>query len=388
MTIEFGPLRGEEDLATLGGILGWSFGSDPVDASAWLQRGGLENVRVARRGERLLGGLLEIPMGQWFGGRSVPMLGLAGVGVAPEARGERVGVSLLLDTLRGGRRRGSFLSALYPSTLRLYRAAGYELAGSRYRVSANLADLPTERGELDVTPLEPSDATAVEALYRTVASERPGYLDRGPYVWRRARESTKEKYRGFAVRGAGGLEGYAYLSQRGPDHALELVARDLVTATPAAARRLAAFFAGHRSTFKSLVLWGGAVEPIVFSAPERVFTTAVAEQWMLRVLDVTGALEARGYPPVDASVDFELTDRTLPENAGRYRLEVSGGRACVTSGGAGSVALDERALAALYSGFLAPSALARSGRLEGDAASLARLALLFAGPPPALGDYF
>jgi len=388
MTIEFGPPRGDDELETLGGILGWSFGFDPADARVWLDLGGTSNVRIARRGGRVIGGLLEIPMGQWFGGRSVPTLGVAGVGVAPEARGERVALSLMLDTLRSARRRGTLLSALYPATLTLYRAAGYELAGSRYRITANLADLPTQRPDLDVSPLEPGDASAVEALYAKVASERPGYLDRGPYVWRRARESRKERYRGFAVRGPGGLEGYAYVSQRGSEDARELVVHDCVTATQAAAQRLTALFADHRSTIKSLLVRGGAVDPIVFVAPERVFSVTRAETWMLRVLDVVGALEARGYPPVDTAVDFELTDRTLPENAGRYRLEVAGGRARVTPGGAGSVALDERALAALYTGFLGPLALARAGKLEGEPGALARLALLFAGPPPAMSDYF
>jgi predicted acetyltransferase len=388
MTIEFGPPRGEDELEALAGILGWAFGFDPADARAWLDHGGLVNVRLARRGVRVLGGLLEIPMGQWFGGRSVSLLGVAGVGVAPEARGEGVALSLMLDTLRSARRRGVLLSALYPATLTLYRAAGYELAGSRYRITADLADLPTERNDLDVSPLEPADANAVEALYRKIASERPGYLDRGAYVWRRARESRKEKYRGFAVRGPGGLEGYAYVSQRDLDDARELVVHDLVTATAAAVRRLTAFFAEHRSTVQALLLRGGAVEPLVFAAPERVFKVALSERWMLRVLDVTGALEARGYPPVDAAVDFELDDRTLPENAGRYRLEVSGGRARVTPGGSGAVSLDERALAALYTGFLAPATLARAGKLEGDPVALARLALLFAGSPPAMSDFF
>jgi predicted acetyltransferase len=388
MTIEFGSLRGEDDLVALGGILGWSFGFDPSDARPWLEQGGLVNVRIARRGDRVVGGLLEIPMGQWFGGRSVPMLGLAGVGVAPEARGEGTALGLVLDTLRAARRRGLFVSTLYPATLTLYRAAGYELAGSRYRITAALSDLPTVRGELDVSPLEPADAPEVEALYRRIASERPGYLDRGPYVWQRARASRKEAYRGFVIHGAGGIEGYTYLSQRGPDDQRELVVHDLVTATAGALRRFTAFFADHRSTVKFLSLRTSALEPLVVCAPERVFRLELAERWMLRILDVEGALTARGYPPIDATVDFELSDRTLPDNAGRYRLEVTNGRARVTPGGSGAVALDERALASLYTGFLSPAALVAAGRLEGEPAALARLALLFAGAPPAMPDYF
>jgi predicted acetyltransferase len=60
----------------------------------------------------------------------------------------------------------------------------------------------------------------------------------------------------------------------------------------------------------------------------------------------------------------------------------------VTRGGNGAVRLDVRALATLYSGFVRASDLARSGRVAGDSASLETLDALFAGPPPALGDYF
>jgi predicted acetyltransferase len=60
----------------------------------------------------------------------------------------------------------------------------------------------------------------------------------------------------------------------------------------------------------------------------------------------------------------------------------------VTRGGNGSVRLDARALATLYSGFLRASDLARSGRVTGDATSIEALDRLFAGPPPGLRDFF
>ncbi|HSU39404.1 MAG TPA: hypothetical protein VLJ38_07545, partial [Polyangiaceae bacterium] len=61
MTIQFGSPRGEDELVALGGILGWAFGFDPADARTWLDHGGVVNVRIARRGDRVVGGLLEIP---------------------------------------------------------------------------------------------------------------------------------------------------------------------------------------------------------------------------------------------------------------------------------------------------------------------------------------
>jgi len=389
MTLESGAPRGEAELDALTRIQAWAFGGEAQAVRVWLDRSGHENVRVARRGSETVGGLIEIPMGQWFGGRSVPLLGIAGVGVAPEARGEGVALALMLDTLRSARERGFALSTLYPAALALYRAAGYELAGSRFLHKAVLRTLPTERGSLRIVRLEAGATDAVEALYRAIAAERPGHLDRGPYVWRRVREDRRgEPYQGFGVYGPSGLEGYAYLSQRGPDDQRELVVHDFVAATSAAATRLLALFADHRSTMKSLVLAGAAPNPLILAPTEPLFRVELAETWMLRVIDPTEALAARGYPELESAVDLELTDRSLPQNSGRYRLEASGGRAQVTRGGTGAVALDERALAALYTGFFSPALLARSAGLTGDAASLARLATLFAGPPPSLCDFF
>jgi predicted acetyltransferase len=389
MMLESGVAHGEEELLALTRIQAWAFGVDAAAARVWLERSGLENVRVARRRGETVGGLIEIPMGQWFGGRSVPMLGIAGVGVAPEARGEKVAISLMLDTLRAARARGFAVSTLYPAAVALYRAAGYELAGSRFLHKAALGVLPRVRGDLRVLPLEPDAASAVEALYRTTAAERPGYLDRGPYVWRRVRENRQgEAYPGFGVFGSSGLEGYVYLSLRGPQDQLELVVHDFVATSGAVARRLLALLADHRSTVKSLVIAAAAPSPLLLAPTELLFRTEVAETWMLRVVEPALALASRGYPQLELGVDLELTDHTLPENSGRYRLEVSGGQAHVSRGGTGAVALDERALAALYTGFFSPALLARNASLSGDAAVLARLAALFAGPPPSLCDFF
>lgn len=389
MAMECGVVSGEAETLALSRILAWAFGIDAADTRSWLDHAGLENVRVARKNDEILGGLAEIPMGQWFGGRSVPLLGLAGVGVAPAARGERVALTLVLDSLRGARERGFVLSALYPATVTLYRAAGYELAGSRHRYTADLDALPTARGGLAIEPLGASDAPAAEALYGRIASERAGYLDRGPYVWRRVRETRKgELHPAFGVHGANGLEGYVYLSARSADEQRELLIHDAAVGTPAAAARLLAFLADHRSTIKRVVFHGGFPDPLLLAVPERHFRVSVAETWMLRVLDPKAALEARGYPELDAAVEFELHDASLPENSGRFRLDVSGGRAQVRPGGGGAVRLDERAFAALYSGFASPALLARTSSFAADAATLRRLATLFTGPPPAMVDFF
>src|SRR4051812_31444593 len=126
--MRYEPMR-RDDLDELGAILGGSFAFPALETEPWLAGAGFENVRVVRDRKRALGCLLLIPMGQFFGGRSLPMVGIAGVGVGLSDRGRGVARFLMAEALREIAARGFALSTLYPATQTLYRAVGYERAG-------------------------------------------------------------------------------------------------------------------------------------------------------------------------------------------------------------------------------------------------------------------
>ncbi len=97
-------------------------------------------------------------------------------------------------------------------------------------------------------------------------------------------------------------------------------------------------------------------------------------------LDVARALTERGYlPGVHGEVHLDVGDELFPENAGRYVLIVADGRGMVQRGGNGSVRLNVRSLAALYTGFATAHGLKVLGRIEGDEASLRGASAVFAG---------
>src|SRR5688572_13107573 len=189
----------DAELEALAPIVAWAFGDKPSGSLEWLRGAGNEQVRIARQGTEIVGGLVEVPMGQWFGGESVRTMGLAGVAVAPEARGRRLAFGLVQQTLRAARERGFALSTLYPSTFGLYRKLGYELAGSHCRFSVQLRRLARAKSPLEVHALGPEHQAEVARLYTDIARSRPGYLDRGPYVWKRVQNPKREPGRGFGV---------------------------------------------------------------------------------------------------------------------------------------------------------------------------------------------
>ena len=88
---------------------------------------------------------------------------------------------------------------------------------------------------------------------------------------------------------------------------------------------------------------------------------------MLRIVDVGAALAARGYPRgLSGEIHLDVCDDVIVSNNGRYVLEVADGKGHISTGGKGDLRIDERGLAALYSGFKTPSELIALGQLSVD----------------------
>lgn len=381
----------EADRAALAEILSHAFAFPADVAPHWFERAGLEHVRSYREGDQLVGGMVVIPMGQYFGGRSVPNLGIAGVGVAPDRRGTGAATRMMHAVLREARATGAVLSTLYPATVPLYRRAGYERAGARYRISLDprVLDAGSRAGRIEEIPGEPSDV--VRDLYARFASRRSGFLDRGPYIWSRVFRPRDSTTKSFLLHGDDGPEGYVVLSHRQlPDnHATEVIVRDLVAHGARATHRALALLADYRSLADEITWHGAAPDLATFLLPERRHDVAIPDFWMLRVVDATRALELRGYPKaLAAELTLEIDDDVLPENRGAYRLVVRDGRAEVSPAPRGDLRATARGLAALYAGFLPAATLAEADLLEGSAEALELADALFAGPAPAMADMF
>lgn len=387
---EMGPLR-EEDLPAIAEMLAWSFGDDLTGIEGWIKRSGREGYRVLHEGKRPVACLLAIPMGQFFGGRSVPMTGIAGVGAAPDRRGHGAARALMRATVQTLARERVPLSMLYPATRTLYRDSGYEPAGCRFAVRVDLAAINLRERALELTPITDRDQPHVASIYHKKAALQNGHLDRGKYIWDRIKAPVDKHCRGFMVHGARGPEGYIYLYEKAtspPHHELRIT--DIAALTPAAGRRLLTFLADHRSMAEHATWFGGPADTLTQMLPEVGFSIELAMgHWMLRITHVEAALAERGYPKgIEAELHLDVKDAIIPENEGRYVLRVAGGKGEVRRGGKGRITMDVRGLAPLYSGHLAAPQLARAGLVEGTAAEIDKAALVFTGAAPWTPDGF
>jgi predicted acetyltransferase len=391
----YGPVQEEADLQRLGELLTESFGMHLANFSftSWFSYAGRENLRVLHQGGEVVGGMVQVPMGQFWGGRAVRMMGASGVAIAPAHRSAGAATHLMTEHLREARQQGFPLAALYPATQGLYRRVGYEQAGARFEHRARLALLPPGSRELPLRTLSLADLPAAQALYTELARARPGWLNRGPYSWHRVQDLRGQKATGYAVEEHGRLAGYTFVIQtRRPDTPLgyNLLLTDLVACSPAAALRLLSFLGDHASLAEYASWSGGAQEPLLLLWREQsAVSTQLHMHWMLRVVDVAAALSGRGWPRgLTATLHLEVEDPLLPENAGRHVLELSGGEGRVRPGGEGHLRCDARSLASLYSGYRTATDMARLGLLQGAPAALEVADALFAGPAPSMPDMF
>ncbi len=393
-SFDIGPPSDATELAAFAQIASVSLAfSQSASPSDWVDREGHDNVRVVRRGGRLVGGLVSQPMGQWFGGRSVPMAGIRGVAVAPEHRGIGAASALMRSVLVEQRELGMAISALFPATKPVYRRCGFEDAGVRvvYRLKGD-AIRAFDRS-VTLRPVEQADHETIHRLHAHRARRTTGNLDRSPFIWQRFLEPSppwRLPVRGYIAEHEGEAEGYVMITQNEGDEAhREIQALDYVAMTPRAAGRIMRFIADHWSVFGTTTWVGAPVDPVLLMMNEQAWRVHDRIDWMLRILDVPAALTARGYSTaVRAELHLDISDDLIDENSSRFVVDVADGRASVRRGGDGLIRCDIRGLATMYTGHLTATQLATTGYVEGSATALSAADAVFAGCSPWMSDMF
>jgi predicted acetyltransferase len=389
-SVEYGPYRNEAEHVRFAQIARDSFTFPEPLVEPYFHAVGRENMRVVRRDDEVVGGLAILPMGQFFGGRSIPMGGIAVVAVAPEQRARGAATQLLREMLAELYGAGTPLSSLYPATLALYRRVGYESAGYACEATLPFKDIDLRDRGLAVRRAEERDEPEIRALYQRWAAGVPGMLDRNEFIWGRVHLLRGEATQGYVIRGTDGLEGYAFLLTQFIDfyHANVRVV-DVVTITPAAARVLLTFLADFRTTRDNVLVRVGPADPLLGMLREEHYTIERRVPWMLRIVNVEEALRQRGYPrELSGELQLHVEDEDLPQNSGPWVLRVREGAATVERGGRGRLRLHTRGLAALFSGYQRAENLRIQGLADGPADELAGATALFAGPVPWMRDGF
>ena len=339
---------------------------------------------------QLMATLTQFPFGQFFGGRPVPMGGIGAVVVLPEHRGRGIATKLLHHAIATMRDHGEVVSALGPATIGVYRRAGWELAGDRCWYSISTRAL----GVLEVSTAQErravkGDHDAMKRVYLRWASIRPGYLARPAYLWDRRLDFDVGTYCYVATRNDA-VVGYVIYTQRRARAGYAITVDDFAALDWDAERCLWRHLGAHRAQADSVVTQGLVPDALLLHLGEASVSMVHQHQWMLRILDLRGAIAARGFNfGVSGTVPLHVNDPLVASNNGAWVLDVADGRGRATPGGAGTVDITTNGLAAMYSGLHSARTLATNGFIDGATPEqLAFLDAAFSGPRPSMADDF
>ena len=388
-----------DDRAGMGECFRLGFGAGEAEREQWIRGLDADRAFVVHGPDGEVAAAAHIrPFEQWFGGRAVPLAGFSPVAVLPEHRGRGWGRAVTAAHYPDLRERGEVIAGLFPASVELYRGVGFELAGSyvqRRLPAAHLAAIRpgapvrVRRGTVD-------DVDAVHRCYRRLAPRTDGAVTRTDPWWARRLPPDLAETVLYVVDDAeapGELRGYGSYRHgraRGPyDYAV--VVSEVQAADGDALRALWRVVGSSGSQAPDVEVIGPADDPVFLllgAADPLAVRTEI--RWMLRLVDVAGAVAARGWRPgLRGAVDLEIADEHAPWNAGRWRLEVDDGHARLVRGGTGTVQVGIGALSSWWAGYARATALAATGLLRcTDPEALAAIDALGATSPPVLVDFY
>ena len=383
MTLEYEPILDETTLETYLQIISQTFHATRRHWDHWLGFVGRDNLRLIRKDGQIAGGLGFYRLGQWFGGKIVPMAGIAAVGILPEYRTAGIAAQLMHENLRELAAENIPLATLYATTQTLYRKVGYEQAGNHYRHSIPLSAIGQHKQRLPLRRVDLDDFSALQPLARARGRITNGNIDNSPGYWKRL--TTFQDKDIYAYLLGDPAEGYVIFYQEhvASSQRINLIVRDVVATSQAAAESLWDFFRSHRSVADNVCWSGPAIDPLLLLPSELPFQITAPQRWMLRICDLQQALLKRGYPAtMNAELHLDIHDPIITKNQGKFILHIAAGQPTVTSGGRGDLSADIQGFAPLYSSFLPPATLQAMGCVQGTDAALETSRHIFSGPEP------
>lgn len=387
MTIEIKPIPFDDAIASRQlGMEAFGFPSTPpgdIAAADWPPT----NLRAwgAYDDGVLVGRTLVREFTSWFHGSRVPTAGMAGVTVAAENRGGGVLRPLFDAVLADARERGEVVSTLFPSSVGIYRGLGYEVIGSFHDVRIPMSSLvgvrPPTSG-VRARRATAADLPAIVRVYDTWAAAQNGPLTRAEEPFSFVADDMfgqSADYTGvtIAVGPDDDVLGFASWT-RGPgdDRMNAIEVDDLIALTPDAAQVLWRTLGSFMSVVGAVQVstsggWTGA-DPSRLVIPDHAATTASTHLYMLRILDVAGAVASAHLPPLTARVPFAVVDSRTPDIEGAWTLEVADGAATArpdadapADPSADRLTFTSAGLALAYAGATSAANLRLAGHLTG-----------------------
>ncbi|MFI5781189.1 enhanced intracellular survival protein Eis [Nocardia sp. NPDC051570] len=300
-----------------------SYGQEINDAEQLRE---VADCRVAIRSETVIAGGVGIVTGQFFGGQEVRCGLLAGGCIAPEERGNRLAGELLLGRLGPLADAGAVVVSAWTTSNEYGRKIGWQapcavhswrvraddlrrgFPGSGHRVSFGISD-------------------GGESLISEVAQRWNGAIRRPPW-W----TDWKTRQMGLGIYefrdDTGAVRGVTAVSGVSKQPVKELRVHDFIAGDRAVASSMFDFLSRYNSLAEWVAFRRASLPPAPLLLHNLSRVRAQAEShhpWMLRILDIEGALQQRGWrESASSAFTMEAVDN-FTDTVHRFDLEVDKG---------------------------------------------------------------
>jgi predicted acetyltransferase len=315
-------------------------------------------------------------------GGELPAGGVTWVTVLPSHRRRGIMRGMMRLMVDDCHARGEPLAILWASEGSIYQRFGYGMATACVNLRADTRasrfarEWPVE-GTFRLIPAG-QGRELVAPVYEAARSARAGFLGRPPEWWVGQLPLADKDAKGGEARRLvvyetdRGVEAYAVYKTKaswdvdGPSGVLTV--EEAFGSNPGGTRAIWRYLLDV-DLMRTLRAWRlPADHPVLalVAEPRRLGMTMGDGLW-LRVVEVKSALAGRTYGLAgrgEGRVTFDLRDEYCPWNAGRWTLEVAGGRGNLGPDGADAdIALDASDLGAMFLGGTSASSLALAGRV-------------------------
>ncbi|MEV3875132.1 GNAT family N-acetyltransferase [Streptomyces sp. NPDC049906] len=356
--------RHEADLAEYARLAHRAFATELTDLEVLHTHGA---VRLALDGQRVIGGVTALPVGQFFAGAALSSCCISTVCVAVDQRGRGVARRLLEHVTAEQRAAGAVISSLWTPSLGLYRRWGWELAGS-----ATTGQLPIDAFAPPVRHgYRVADVTesAEHPLQRSLARTWHGPVDRPAWWWTWKYPDTTTGPRLYEISDPDGraraLVGCSR-TRTGPwGHELEIT--DYWAGDPEAAGLANAFISDQRSQAATVRFQPGTqplLAPHLWTTDQYTTSQQVWHPWMLKLLDPAGAIEQRPWPEAATGhLDLRLLGPSGAEE--HLSFDIASGKATAVTGRNPRVTLPTGLFTSWYAGSASTEHLLQWGEADG-----------------------
>lgn len=329
------------------------------------------------------------PMQVQIFGKTYDMGGLTGVGTYPEYSNMGLMHKLLEQALKDMRKKGQYISYLYPYSIPYYRRKGWELISDKISYEIKDYQLPKNRQVSGTVRRVEAESAEIKETYARYAAHTHGAVIRDELAWNE-----------YWLWDRDDITAAIYYNEDGePDGYLiywieneVFYIKDMIFNNEEARTGLWNFVSAHFSMIDRVEGSTYTDEPLAFLLEDANIKESISPYYMGRIVDFPSFVEHYPFKPGESDREwlFSMTDPIMECNQGTFLLKISkeGKGEAVKVSQPCSDTISIQTMTAMLMGYKRPNYLSKIGRIQAGKDKIDMLEDAIEQQIPYISDYF